>query len=58
MQTLARILAWLKTDPFAAWKMPAIPDAGGIAFLVGFPRSGTTARGGRLRVIAGMEGSR
>ena len=42
LQTLARIQAWLKRNPMAGWKEPADRDMGGIAFLVGFPRSGTT----------------
>ena len=42
LQTLARIQEWLKEDPVAAWNEPATRDTGGIAFLVGFPRSGTT----------------
>lgn len=42
LQTIARIQAWLKETPIANWKTPAEPDAGGLAFLVGFPRSGTT----------------
>lgn len=42
LQTLARINDWLKGKPIADWKTPAGRDAGGIAFLVGFPRSGTT----------------
>jgi len=42
LQTLARIQAWLKENPTAAWNEPVVPDTGGIAFLVGFPRSGTT----------------
>ena len=42
LQTLARIRAWLKENPMAHWNEPATPDPGGIAFLVGFPRSGTT----------------
>ncbi|MGI9264032.1 MAG: tetratricopeptide repeat-containing sulfotransferase family protein, partial [Gammaproteobacteria bacterium] len=42
LQTLARIEAWLKEEPLAGWNEPATQDAGGIAFLVGFPRSGTT----------------
>ncbi len=42
LQTLARIQAWLKENPIADWNDPAIQDTGGIAFLVGFPRSGTT----------------
>ncbi len=42
LQTLARIQAWLKGNPMAGWNEPATHDTGGIAFLVGFPRSGTT----------------
>jgi tetratricopeptide (TPR) repeat protein len=42
LQTLARIQEWLKDDPMAGWNEPGIHDQGGIAFLVGFPRSGTT----------------
>jgi hypothetical protein len=42
LQTLARIEEWLKENPVADWKVPAARDPGGIAFLVGFPRSGTT----------------
>ena len=42
LQTLARIQAWVKENPMAGWNEPAIHDTGGIAFLVGFPRSGTT----------------
>jgi len=42
LQTLARIQEWLKKKPVAAWNEPATHDAGDIAFLVGFPRSGTT----------------
>jgi len=42
LQTLARIEEWLKENPVAGWNEPAILDTGGIAFLVGFPRSGTT----------------
>jgi len=42
LQTLARIQAWLKGNPMADWNKPAMSDTGGIAFLVGFPRSGTT----------------
>ena len=41
-QTLARIEQWLAENPVADWNKPVPPDAGGIAFLVGFPRSGTT----------------
>jgi tetratricopeptide (TPR) repeat protein len=42
LQTLARIRDWLQNDPMVGWSAPANEDAGGIAFLVGFPRSGTT----------------
>ena len=42
LQTLARIQYWLMDNPMAAWREPARHDTGGIAFLVGFPRSGTT----------------
>jgi tetratricopeptide (TPR) repeat protein len=42
LQTLARIQAWLKHGPITDWHEPGPNDPGGIAFLVGFPRSGTT----------------
>jgi tetratricopeptide (TPR) repeat protein len=42
LQTLARIQEWLKENPVVGWDKPATRDAGGLAFLVGFPRSGTT----------------
>ena len=42
LQTLARIQEWLTENPMAGWNEPVTPDPGGIAFLVGFPRSGTT----------------
>jgi len=42
LQTLARIRRWLQEGPIAGWNEPATHDTGGIAFLVGFPRSGTT----------------
>jgi tetratricopeptide (TPR) repeat protein len=42
IKTLERIQSWLKDKPVASWKMSAKPDRGGLAFLVGFPRSGTT----------------
>lgn len=42
LETLARIRDWLEKKPMADWEEPAGRDAGGIAFLVGFPRSGTT----------------
>ena len=42
LQTLNRISKWLTQDPISAWEPPAAEDGGGIAFLVAFPRSGTT----------------
>jgi len=42
LQTLERIHSWLQLNPVRSWKKPSSPDRGGIAFLVGFPRSGTT----------------
>jgi tetratricopeptide (TPR) repeat protein len=42
LQTVGRIQEWLKDNPMAGWSEPTPPDTGGIAFLVGFPRSGTT----------------
>jgi len=42
LQTLARIQTWLEKNPIKRWNEPGIRDPGGIAFLVGFPRSGTT----------------
>jgi len=42
LQTLARIKEWLRQSPLSQWETPATGDAGGLAFLVGFPRSGTT----------------
>ncbi len=42
LQTLARIQAWLKGNPMADWNGSTVHETGGIAFLVGFPRSGTT----------------
>ncbi len=42
LQTLARVHEWLKEKPMAGWNVPATHDTGGLAFLVGFPRSGTT----------------
>jgi len=42
MMTLDRIQAWLKKNPLAQWKSFPACHAPGIAFLVGFPRSGTT----------------
>jgi len=42
LQTLERIKDWLKGNPMAAWEKYPADGMGGIAFLVGFPRSGTT----------------
>ena len=42
LQTIARIQAWMTENPIADWTVPTEPDVGGLAFLVGFPRSGTT----------------
>jgi len=42
LQTLARIQEWLAEEPMSNWNVPAAHNAGGIAFFVGFPRSGTT----------------
>jgi len=42
LQSLTRIQEWLQEKPMADWNEPATDDAGGIVFLVGFPRSGTT----------------
>lgn len=42
LKTLFRIRDWLRDHPMAGWTAPAIEDAGGVVFLVGFPRSGTT----------------
>jgi len=42
LQTLARIQNWLGKNPITEWNEPGIRDPEGIAFLVGFPRSGTT----------------
>jgi tetratricopeptide (TPR) repeat protein len=55
LQTLARIHQWLKKDPVLAWNEPATHDTGGIAFLVGFPRSGTTLLDRMLRVHPDIE---
>ena len=41
-ETLARIRDWLAGRPMAHWGAAPADEAGGIAFLVGFPRSGTT----------------
>lgn len=54
METLARIGAWLETNPVESWTMAAA-DAGGIAFLVGFPRSGTTLLDRMLRTHPDIE---
>jgi len=42
LETLERIHNWLRERPMDSWICSGDPDAGGIAFLVGFPRSGTT----------------
>ena len=42
LETLGRIEEWLKEKPMLDWNDSVTPDTGGIAFLVGFPRSGTT----------------
>jgi tetratricopeptide (TPR) repeat protein len=55
LQTLARIQEWLKENPVAAWNEPATHDSGGIAFLVGFPRSGTTLLDRMLRAHPDIE---
>lgn len=55
LQTLARIQEWLKENPVAGWNEPATHDAGGIAFLVGFPRSGTTLLDRMLRAHPDIE---
>lgn len=55
LQTLARIQDWLKTKPVADWREPVATDAGGIAFLVGFPRSGTTLLDRMLRAHPEVE---
>ena len=55
LQTLVRIQEWLKKNPVAAWNEPAAHDAGGIAFLVGFPRSGTTLLDRMLRTHPDIE---
>ncbi|MCZ6516835.1 MAG: sulfotransferase [Gammaproteobacteria bacterium] len=55
LQTLARIQEWLQDNPMAAWNAPATHDPGGIAFLVGFPRSGTTLLDRMLRAHPDIE---
>jgi tetratricopeptide (TPR) repeat protein len=42
LKTLARIRDWLAERPMERWNEAPTDQAGGIAFLVGFPRSGTT----------------
>jgi len=42
LQTLTQIQTWLGKKPITGWNEPGIRDPGGFAFLVGFPRSGTT----------------
>ena len=55
LQTLARIQAWLKGNPMADWNGSAPHETGGIAFLVGFPRSGTTLLDRMLSVHPDIE---
>ena len=55
LQTLARIREWLQGNPVADWREPASDDPGGIAFLVGFPRSGTTLLDRMLRAHPDIE---
>jgi len=55
LQTLARIQEWLQDNPMADWNEPAASDTGGIAFLVGFPRSGTTLLDRMLRAHPDIE---
>ena len=55
LKTLERIRAWLNENPIACWEMPAKPDPGGIAFLVGFPRSGTTLLDSMLSAHSDIE---
>lgn len=55
LQTMLRIRQWLGDKPLATWKEPAASDAGGIAFLVGFPRSGTTLLDSMLRAHPDIE---
>ena len=42
LTTLARIHDWLKSRPLAAWNEYPTDNGSKLAFLVGFPRSGTT----------------
>ncbi len=42
LQTLAQIRAWLKKSPIKGWHQYPQADTDHMAFLVGFPRSGTT----------------
>ena len=42
LKTLARIEAWLSTQPLTEWNETIIPGEDNLVFLVGFPRSGTT----------------
>jgi tetratricopeptide (TPR) repeat protein len=55
IETLSRIQEWLIEKPMAAWHQPANDDAGGIVFLVGFPRSGTTLLDRMLRAHPDVE---
>jgi tetratricopeptide (TPR) repeat protein len=55
LRTLTRIQEWLQEHPVAAWNEPTTRDTGGIAFLVGFPRSGTTLLDRMLRAHPDIE---
>ena len=55
LETLNRIRAWLKQEPIRDWNPPGENDPGGIAFLVGFPRSGTTLLDRMLRAHPDVE---
>ncbi len=55
LQTLARIQEWLQDNPMADWNESTTNDTGGIAFLVGFPRSGTTLLDRMLRAHPDIE---
>jgi tetratricopeptide (TPR) repeat protein len=55
LQTLGRIQEWLQARPMPDWQEPTNRDVGGLAFLVGFPRSGTTALDRRLGAHSSIE---
>ena len=55
LETLTRIRTWLTTNPMDDWNVPVMPDCGEIAFLVGFPRSGTTLLDHMLRAHPDIE---